>query len=80
VRSGQSFCSDEAHLSTVRSIGATDLCSLKKSALEDWTVLTRTASLATSRRFSLDEQLDDPNISLEQLKVHPSTHPPSSIN
>jgi protein kinase A len=70
VRSGQSFCSDEAHLSTVRSIGATDLCSLKKSALEDWTVLTRTASLATSRRFSLDEQLDDPNISLEQLKVH----------
>lgn len=77
MSSGQSFCSDEAHLSKVKSIGDTDLFSLKKSALKDWTLFTRRASLATSMRLTSEasNDLDDPNnVSFEQLKVPPYTH------
>jgi len=72
VSSGRSFCSDETHLSKVKAVGATDLYSLKKSALKEWTLFTRRASLATSTRFTPEasNDLGDPNVSFEQLRVH----------
>jgi len=81
VSSGRSFCSDETHLSKVKAVGATDLYSLKKSALKEWTLFTRRASLATSTRFTPEasNDLGDPNVSFEQLRVHPYTHTPSWI-